>query len=536
MTEETRLSIKEKQDIEYVVNLSEMGKPMPLNLKDDIQYRFYMRQLELAGVTSETYPQLFRSIEESRAIHRQSGIPQEAFYNTELGIEEAQEMNLITELGPTDEQQFFAAGLSSIIGGSNVTHLTLGLYDHENNPLGTVAQQVEYNSGENFGITVATQNSSRYVKAVMTYFYELRSGKTISGTVSMATESYPKMINHEDPMPVRNPQKNYTKVCLNRNASDCDYCLVGGRTNVIFPIKGSINYNGNIDPIQFDSQGHPINAYASISITRTEKGGGCFLIEKHNFFKHENTIIKDHTLSWDLEPGEFGEACFGSGDDITFTMYVSVPVERKGVMATITNAPGTSPDYNTKIIPPIHIFWGCLAEGTKILMADGREKVIEDIEVLEKIVSDQKDTNLTIENTTIGIEEKPCIMIEDEQGHKLILSDGHPVMTPEGVVLAKLLRVGDEVCTVNGDAKLVKIQEIDYERDVWNLDVGMQNDGVELTEDNTTFYANGILVGDAKMQRTFIHRHKHYKETVLESIPEKWHQDYFNHIALNNDK
>ncbi|RLE42160.1 hypothetical protein DRJ16_05200 [Candidatus Woesearchaeota archaeon] len=78
--------------------------------------------------------------------------------------------------------------------------------------------------------------------------------------------------------------------------------------------------------------------------------------------------------------------------------------------------------------------------------------------------------------------------IELEDGKVLIADDAQPVITSEGKKPVRELRVGDELLTLDGSAKITFIQKFDQEADVYDL----------IFEEPLNYYANKILVNDLK--------------------------------------
>jgi hypothetical protein len=159
-------------------------------------------------------------------------------------------------------------------------------------------------------------------------------------------------------------------------------------------------------------------------------------------------------------------------------------------------------------------------------MKDGSEKVIENLEAEDKIISNNYGTIRTVVNTFKGKEEEPMIRIRTNKGHSLLLSDGHPVVTEKGILPARQVKVGDVVLTRGGTAKIISVTREMFKGHVWNPLLN-PDCSCDETKDNT-FFANGILVGDAKMQIHYEMLNKHKPVKVLEVLPEEWHQDYLN--------
>lgn len=196
----------------------------------------------------------------------------------------------------------------------------------------------------------------------------------------------------------------------------------------------------------------------------------------------------------------------------------------------------TSPSYTVAghsvyPVPQIDILYGCLAAGTKIRMADGSEMPVEQFDGggRETVLVGHGRTPTPVSGTVKGLEEIPIVVIEDDGGHKLRLTQQHPVPTPGGVVLARHLQPGTEVYTEVGKATLVSVERESYDGEVWNLKIGTPE---EAALGLTTVYANGILVGDLNMQQHFGELDRQRRSgNPLDDLPAEWHQDYLNWVA-----
>lgn len=545
---------QQKADIQYVLSLDKGTGFTPLDLKDDRAYRFFMNQLHRAGISEERAPQLHRVIEESRqSTAAGSGCDSQAISSGKVAP-----IIKITDLGTENAQShaWYSSGLSSIPEGSTTSRLTLTLYDKDLIPIGPTGDASDYEAGTN--LTVDTSGDlpapeDNQVQGIMSYIY-IKDGLPCQGFATSLTATFPQSIQNDAPViTVQQPDHNQIKVCLNRqNAQDCDYYQDTTIENVEFPVQGNTVYFGDIEPLQFDQQGNPTNAFARLQVTRPgeDLGGGCDLClggdcQLDVFFSDPATVINGDTLSWSLNPAQFGDgsACFANGAQMVFTMAVQVSVIPEGgtngapVAFFITNADGAEPNLNTVVIPPMKVVYGCLAKDSRILMADGKEKEIQHIVETDRVRQKLGGAALNVQNVITGTEGSPMIRLKDNQGHSLLLTDGHPVMTPGGAVLARRLRVGDEVLTLEGQAVLTAIERETYTEKVWNLEVGVPtNPEVHLDNDNRTFYANGILVGDNTMQAVYGELDRQKKETILERLPTEWHQDFLNDLAARQKK
>jgi hypothetical protein len=132
----------------------------------------------------------------------------------------------------------------------------------------------------------------------------------------------------------------------------------------------------------------------------------------------------------------------------------------------------------------------CLAPGTKIKMADGSEKSIENIKAGDKIDCGGNGKTAAVTNLIRSDSANTDMMaIVTEDGRSIILSFGHPVMSDKGLISANsavegtLLKTADNTFTrtLTGCMNSGKFAEL------YNL---------ELEGDCRTMIANGFIVGD----------------------------------------
>ena len=150
----------------------------------------------------------------------------------------------------------------------------------------------------------------------------------------------------------------------------------------------------------------------------------------------------------------------------------------------------------------VKVLWGCLPPGTDIRLSDGTLSDIENIKIGDVVVSSQgDDIHLTVADISFGQEQKPLIFIETDLGHQLSMTSTHPVPLLGGqIVAAEELQVGDVVWTDSGTSMLTHVEERQYDGKVYNLKLGTDGEMINLSETETTMFANGVMVGDARMQ------------------------------------
>jgi hypothetical protein len=382
-------------------------------------------------------------------------------------------------------------------------------------------------------------------------------------------------------------------ICIDRNwnPNDCDIKLLNYPAQaVVVPLKGSIEittdeHSFNVDAIQDyrDTLNACLNpadeeeaahcrqvtqGLGSIVLTIENHGGGCRTnlcivggqaancldAGMANFWNNvavtsvsgEQNNGRNKRLSWDLTNGNeayFAKGCRLNKQQAGLWMSFPLPIigktqdDKHYPLATLsTPIPGVDLD---KEFVPVYLKNSCLAAGTLVTMADGTTMPVEEVEIGAKTANpySKPPSSVSVTATAKGVEQAPMVRIEDRRGRHLLMTQFHPVITPDrGPVLAKHLRPGDRVMTATGPSPLVSVARIAYHGKVYNLKVGTADETVGLTPDQTTFYGNGFLLGDGAMQSQY-----HEKELlaqqgkgipILDRLPERWHEDYMIFAGL----
>ncbi len=148
-------------------------------------------------------------------------------------------------------------------------------------------------------------------------------------------------------------------------------------------------------------------------------------------------------------------------------------------------------------------YGSCFVAGTRVRMADGTEKDIEDIVVGDKLLGDNNSTNTVEELDWVKLGDRKLYSLNDDDNY-FVTSD-HPFKTTEGWrsinpyatrerdgewlfnELSGNLDTGNTLVTENGDVKLKSIDS----KEIDNPDLQLYN--FHLDGDHS-YYANGYLV------------------------------------------
>ena len=141
---------------------------------------------------------------------------------------------------------------------------------------------------------------------------------------------------------------------------------------------------------------------------------------------------------------------------------------------------------------------GCFAPETKILLADGTERAIEDISAGDMVLNPNTGQAMRVRSLLESYEDKPLVEVV-YGGRALRVTSQHPMVTQRGVIPALSLLSSDSVQTSDGNlhaVEQVNILPLEPKQRVINL---------ELDTDSQTFsdryiVAEGMVTGDLRVQ------------------------------------
>jgi len=147
----------------------------------------------------------------------------------------------------------------------------------------------------------------------------------------------------------------------------------------------------------------------------------------------------------------------------------------------------------------------CFPPGTRIRMADGTNRKIEDVRLLDSVVTAEGRTGTVVR--TMVRQHGPTILKLNLWGHShLRLTDEHPVLTKRGYVKAGELRIGDWVACQPEEARAWRrvrgIEQEEYSGPVFNLEV--EGDNSYVAEGIGVHNCNGHAAASSLMAARFL--------------------------------
>ncbi|HZW24606.1 MAG TPA: Hint domain-containing protein [Gallionella sp.] len=546
-----------------------------LDLTDGRQYAYVLHMLELAGENPEKSPELYRRLKTANAKGgkaQRGKAPMLDVAATTSNAGALVPLNLLQSFYRVPgTNTYSASALSSYPNGSQYTKIAINLtYQKAGSQVifaSKAANTTQFAQGENFWVDVSgglpADAQSKNVTANMLVlaspgdgscsntggmcaFVEQRQLVSLPVNGCMQKPIYKQNQGNNPPLCTNNLPNVGTEnlvMCYYRgtgNSGDCDYwSSTPHPPQYAFPIKGTATFMSSVNSVQS----------LTVTLQRTQGGGGCMLCASQSPGQCPNNsgninpnsvTISGNTLSWDWSNAGFpntSDCVIQAGGDYTwFDMEMFVEMST-GEFTSVQFASEHTGMLNAPQfpMPQVEIMDGCLAKGTQITLRDGTEAPIEDFKGgnTEYVRSGRDGKSRGVLGNTRGTERIPIVYIEDKAGRRLLLTEGHPVVTAKGVIVAKDLKVGDEVITASGPSALVRVGREQYDGEVRNLK--LDGSDSEALDGETTMFANGILVGDAQMQKQMKRaalkkRSDRTAAEMMRDIPAEWHDDYMNHM------
>ena len=146
-------------------------------------------------------------------------------------------------------------------------------------------------------------------------------------------------------------------------------------------------------------------------------------------------------------------------------------------------------DHTHCKIKKLMLQWGCLGKDTMLLMADGTQKKICEINRDDRVSTGKGSARVIAIYS--GMEEDIAHIVT-ESGKKVLATTGHPILTQRGWLRVMDMNAADKVIMADGTSEsLAGLYRTPYGDTVYNI---------ELEGDVRQLIADGIVVGDYRMQ------------------------------------
>ncbi|MDY7228286.1 Hint domain-containing protein [Hyalangium rubrum] len=553
-----------------------------IDLADAAQFRFVENRLKASGKTPKNSPYLFQRLREARlkALANPSRPGDISTQESEAGQWCTHFLYMGNEKGDSTSTTYELTPVVACEGGANYIYTDVIAYDSnadltDNIPVDSAAGE-DYGGGTNFvGDLVIyptlPADASRHLntESLMIAMDESTGAEQFTYTqVQSAVTPVKQGIQVFHPAQLLGGAGSDIVICQQRGGSDCDYAVSGYVNGVLqaYPSGSLITGIAGAKPdgTRNPSAYWPVSNYsqakvylpvnglydagakaAECRITQFESaklrlqlvntGKVCYV--ETDFL---NQLVSGSRASAFSFLADFTRTASGPGtcnkdtilnEAVTLWMQIKAKADCGGGLIEDRFTSMTS-DMKALVTQKIFYRNSCMAEGTSILRADGTSSPIEQLEVGDKVIANDKGVALTVMDIARGGEDKPLVRVRDSAGHDVRLTEQHPVITASGkVVPAVALKVKDQVKAKGGTTTITSIERIPYEGQVFNLTLGTDAELASLSKEERTMFAGGFLVGDNAMQLE-LETPKHPQVAVMSSLPKVWHKDYLKRLDV----
>ncbi len=543
---------------EYIRAHTQPGTPYRLDLADPKQKIALLAAMKRGGQSKEKSPRLYQVIDAPPREKAQK--PLSLFADQASG--RPMDLNYIPLFDDTTGNRYHAASLSSILGGSHVTAVTLEIFEQTSGRVLKSQTFTQYAQGTNFTNMLDTTLPPNYhgnLEAIAYYTYIPNSWPAdTTASVNVAYRTI-DLVNPNDACMLQpnycvrdgngnciagqyqtsctNKVANSTpiKVCYFRGSqAECDYWHQAPNhpTNFVFPIKGWVVFPSEVVG--------PPSGQITISLQNPAYGGGggCYVYASQFAPLGSSWTNSGDTAKWAYDSAAFPDSghCINYYDGTMTLMRFSGNVALQGDStqappmgsflftsdSTMIGQPGVSK------IPLMYLMQGCFAQGTKILLANGRTQKVEDFKGDRKEwVLGKYQNKLKVIGTTSGLEPDKVYAITLENKSQLTVTKTHPLLTSTGIVMAQHITINSLILTSKGTSKVTAIIKKAYAGKVYNI---LIENSASSQSDSNAICANGIYTGDAGMQRNLELEEgallKSDREHVLKRLDPIWHEDF----------
>lgn len=153
----------------------------------------------------------------------------------------------------------------------------------------------------------------------------------------------------------------------------------------------------------------------------------------------------------------------------------------------VSSYPISQPSPHYKQISDIHLYWGCLAEDTLVLMADGTKRRIQEVRIGDRVMANPQGMLATVTNVWTGTDETLyCLRAENDA--EIMATQDHPFITKNGSRSLIMLNDTDELLMGDGSYSRIKY--------AYPLTEGHRIYNLDLSGDTHTMICNDFVVGD----------------------------------------
>ncbi|MDC0712214.1 Hint domain-containing protein [Stigmatella sp. ncwal1] len=560
-----------------------------LDLADDAQHAFVVDRLRAAGKDEKNSPGLFDklSLFRERALRRQrEGAKMDAPSSSPIWCDHYLIVKAPTSSGTGASLTYEPYVRVSCHGGANYVYADLVVYDI--NKEDTQSRVVASNAGEEYGggtdfIGVGAVASVDVAQGRLLRLESLAlavddvTGRDVTSytvektSIALRDDGGFTLLHPREIVPNNNRADIW--MCQLRGGADCDYAVAGydqGSLKAYPPVPQGVAASraekpGELNPSDFWELGSPFNATRLYVPIRTEirAGSSNYLqctVDHYTYAKVRlHSIVGTCVNTVDLKsllPVGHNTAVFNYLADVSYdisgtenpnspctttrilnnSVSFNITLIGKARCATAGGTHTLEPFFKSQAIDgrtltSQRLFFqnSCMAAGTRIQMANGHILPVEQVEIGDKVLANKEGLILTVTDVARGHEIDDFVQLRDNAGHRVTLTQMHPIIKADGkVVAARSLKVRDQVRTERGVSTIKSVKRIPANgKQVFNLALGTPYELREVDSQERTLFAGGFLVGDKSMQ-DLLQAPPQQPLDVASRLPKTWQQDFAN--------
>ncbi len=320
----------------------------------------------------------------------------------------------------------------------------------------------------------------------------LLRAQVASATASAGATDLVKSISSPTPRHIRSNPDGAITVAYARSASNVDYCYpetrdADGNEKVMLEMEGQVELVDGYHVSRVQDAGAALACQGfgdilylgSVAYGQSEGGGVVFF-----------PVNSGVSIGWKLEHNwnnsipdsvRFGNRTHDL--EFAFSFRCQEDQSLHDVLITSKGSELVLSQPHVEKVSKIHLYWGCLAKGTKVTMADGTTKNIEDLQPGDSLKTPGGGT-ATVKELIPGTEQN-LYRVHLAHGLEVRASRTHPLGTGSGFTSPIDLNSHSQLMTAQGLSDVLYCFPETYNDKVY---------GVEL-ESGDSFFADGVVSG-----------------------------------------
>lgn len=244
-------------------------------------------------------------------------------------------------------------------------------------------------------------------------------------------------------------------------------------------------------------------------------------------FYHNNAVsrvhlVGSHKITWDF-PVDWGFSFDlikqNSFDYIEYNLSIQASCSDGSRITFIVSNKGDHSTSRSFALPKINLYTDCFVAGTVVTMESGAKKPVQLLKVGDRVRCGDSTGSIGQVHFVGSSKTKMALArLSLENGLDLTATQGHPIVTKDGLRRLSLLSVEDIVETRFESSRVRKVEILPAE------DCNIVVVGVSATH---RLYANCILVGDSEAVMT----EEEKAANIRLLVPKEWRKDYDSWIA-----